>query len=310
MIYESNIISLLNEVLNQNARIRKGTEAVFFCPFCTHYKKKLEISLESGAWHCWVCSARGKNFVSLLKKLKANKSQFDRLYSITKQSPQMRRKKDEVSESVLSLPPEFHPLYNPLDSVEYQRALFYVKKRGVTPDDILRYNIGYCEGGEYRQRIIIPSYDSSGILNFFIARAYYDSIPFSHKGPPVSKNIIGFECFINWQYDGGISLCEGAFDAISIRKNAVPLFGKVMSDKLKETIVEQRVKRINMVLDNDAIKKALQNTKDLKKLGVSVHLVELEGKDPSKLGFEKVNKLIEESHPISLTDMIMYRLRE
>jgi hypothetical protein len=41
------------------------------------------------------------------------------------------------------------------------------------------------------------------------------------------KNIIGFENMINWNVP--IVLCEGAFDAIAIKRNAIPLFGKNIS---------------------------------------------------------------------------------
>ena len=74
----------------------------------------------------------------------------------------------------------------------------YIKNRGITNKDIIKYNIGYCEDGEYRNRIIIPSYDSNGNLNYFVGRDFYDS-KLKYKNPKVSKDIIGFDLFINWR---------------------------------------------------------------------------------------------------------------
>ena len=37
-------------------------------------------------------------------------------------------------------------------------------ERGLSFDDIIRYNLGYCLSGTYQNRIIIPSYDSDGQL--------------------------------------------------------------------------------------------------------------------------------------------------
>ena len=51
-------------------------------------------------------------------------------------------------------------------------------------------------------------------------------------GPKVSKDIIGFNLFINWNEP--IVIVEGAFDAIAVKRNAIPLFGKVILDKLFE----------------------------------------------------------------------------
>ena len=103
--------------------------------------------------------------------------------------------------------------------------------RGIRPADIVKYNIGYCEGGEYSNRIIIPSYDSEGVLNYFVSRAIYDG-PMKYKNPKVSKDVIGFDLFINWKEP--IVLCEGVFDAITIRRNAIPLFGKTIQKIRKQ----------------------------------------------------------------------------
>jgi DNA primase len=129
-----------------------------------------------------------------------------------------------------------------VDSPEYKNAMYYLKKRGLTRDDIVRYNIGYCEKGEYDGHVIVPSYDADGKLNFFMGRRYYNVervIP--HKKPEVPMNLIGFECFVN--YSEPLNLVEGVFDAIAVRVNAIPLFGKYMSAKLKEAIVLNNVKQ-------------------------------------------------------------------
>ena len=306
MLYESNILSLLNEVLGQNAHIRKGDEAVYFCPFCNHYKRKLEINLSGGNWHCWVCESRGKSYISFLRKIKAHRKYIEQCYTITGTKPRRRQKKEE-KETYVTLPAEFIPLWIPSTRSKYAHALNYLKNRKVTPYDILRYNIGYCEDGDYRNRIVIPSYDSKGQLNFFTSRAFYD-VPNPHKGPSVPKNFVGFECFINWMHP--VTVVEGAFDAIAIRKNAIPLFGKVFPDKLMERLVENHVGRVNMVLDNDAIKTAIRHTEELKKYGITVHLVRLDGKDPSKLGFDKINELIRESQPMTFRDLVYSKLYE
>ena len=90
-------------------------------------------------------------------------------------------------------------------------------KRGLRPEDIVKYNIGYCETGEYEDKIIIPSYDDDGKLNFFVGRSFYQS-KYKHKNPKVSKDIVGFDLLVNW--DIPLVLCEGAFDAIAIRRNS------------------------------------------------------------------------------------------
>ena len=125
--------------------------------------------------------------------------------------------------------------------------MHYLKKRRIGPKEILRYSIGYCESGIYSNRIIIPSYDSEGTLNFFVGRDFYSS-KMKYRNSPTTKDIIGFDLFINW--DEPIILCEGVFDAMAFKRNAIPLFGKTVMKTLQKKIIESRVKIIYLALLN------------------------------------------------------------
>jgi DNA primase len=185
----------------------------------------------------------------------------------------------------------------------------YLKDRQVTMDDIIRYNIGYCEEGIYKQRILVPSYDKDGNMNFFAARAYYEGNLCKYMLPPWSKDIVGFELFVNWHEP--ITLVEGTFDAIAVRNNAVPLFGTTLPFSLKLAVVTNKVRRVNIVLDNDALKQAVDifdRIEDLQTNKIDIHLIRLGKKDPSILGFEIINRMIDESKAFDFSDIIRARL--
>ena len=307
MLKESQLFSLLDKALNQCAYVRKGEEAVYFCPFCSHYKKKLEINVRTQEWHCWICNASGKSIRSLFYKLKLKESYFDELYKIV--GKHWIRPENEERPIDLSLPSEFIPLWKPSKSFDYGHAMSYLQDRRITMDDILRYNIGFCEQGEYRQRVLIPSYDKDGNVNFFAARAFHEGNTYKYMLSPWPKDIIGFELFINWQEP--ITLVEGTFDAISVRNNAIPLFGTTMTFALKLAIVTNKVKRVNIVLDNDALKQAVDifdRIEDLQTGIIDIHLISLGEKDPSVLGFDVVNELIEKSKAFEFSDIIKAKL--
>lgn len=306
MLKESQLFTLLDKVLNQSAYVRKGEEAVYFCPFCSHYKKKLEVNVRTQEWHCWICNSAGKSIRSLFYKLKAKESYFAELYKIIGVSWHPSENRAEYNQS-LSLPDEFVPLSKPSKSSAYGHAMSYLADRNVTMDDIIRYNIGYCEEGNYRQRVIVPSYDRDGNVNFFAARTYFNVDSYKYMLPPWPKNIIGFELFLNW--DEPITLVEGTFDAMAVRNNAIPLFGTTLTDDIRLGIVTNRVKRVNIVLDNDAIKQAIKMFDKIKKIqDIDIHLIELGEKDPSVLGFEAVNRLIDNSNPIEFSDILKAKL--
>ena len=64
-------------------------------------------------------------------------------------------------------------------------------------------------------------------------------------------------------------------------------------------IVESKVEKIYIALDDDAIEQAFKFCDILLNAGKEVYLVELDGKDPSELGFEKFTKLIQKVSPLT-----------
>ena len=188
-----------------------------------------------------------------------------------------------------------------------RQALAYLKQRGVTKADILRYNIGYCEGGVYDKMIIIPSYSHEGTLNYFMARNFDPHSYTKYKNPPMSKDMVPFELFINWS--SPLVLCEGPFDALAIKRNAIPLLGKHIQRELMKKIVTSEVKKIYIALDKDAQKDAVKFCEYLMNEGKEVYLVDLEDKDPSEMGFEAITNLIQNTQPLNEYDLMAKKLQ-
>ena len=290
------LIALLESVLNKG-KMTSNNNIAFNCPFCNHHKKKMEIDIVTQHWHCWVCNAAGRKLAVLFRKLNVQREKISKLIKLL-DDVEYRPTKTSTDTPVLHLPEGYRPLWE-LDSTspEYRNAVYYLKGRGIDIYDILRYRIGYCRKGLYSGKIIIPSYDENASLNYFVARAYYEEDKWKHKNPPTSKDIVGFELHINW--DMPIVLVEGAFDAIAIKRNAIPLFGKTISNTLKKRIVEKGVKQIYICLDQDAKKQALETAEYFMANGITVYFVDLEGDDPSEIGFEKITSEIQKTEILS-----------
>jgi len=299
-------LQILLESLLSRGRSLQNDEVAFNCTFCHHSKKKLQVNLRTQMWQCWVCGVKGRSIYHLFKKLKASTMHFEKLKDLTGYTPVTTAKKtyDE-----LSLPIEFKSFLQVESSnPEFWNAFSYLKKRGLTREDILRYNIGYCETGPYSKMVVIPSYDADGILNFFTGRSYYNDSTFKHKNPKVSKDIIGFELYIDWEYP--ITVVEGVFDALSVKRNAIPLFGKIVLEKLKKAVVQNNVKHINIALDKDARAKALQSCEYFINNGVSVNLIDLQEEDPSDLGFSRITSVIHESKALTTYQLMEMKMKE
>jgi len=189
--------------------------------------------------------------------------------------------KSTTADIKLYLPHEYQPLWKTQKSYAYLNAISYLKHRGIRSDDILRYRMGYCETGPYAGRIIVPSYDHTNQLNYFTARSFYDG-GMKYKNPPVTKNIVCFENMVNWKDQ--IILCEGMFDAISLRRNAIPLLGKTIPKNLEKALLQNKVKNVIIFLDEDAQSDAMKLEQYLKQYEIHVSVVLTKGKDASDIG--------------------------
>ena len=300
------LVNLLNRVLNNNGvKLKKQDEYMYWSPFITHHKRKLQINTQTGKWHCWVSNVGGRNFFQLFKKLSATKEQFDELVELVGEN-KFYKVKEEDKKNIVKLPDDFKPLWNGNDGIVKRHALTYLYKRGITDEDIIKYNIGYCDSGLYSNRIIVPSYDSNGRLNFFVGRDFYSS-KMKYKNSPTSKDIIGFDIFINW--DEPIILCEGVFDAMAFKRNAIPLFGKTVPKSLQKKIIEFGVKTLYLALDNDAMSDTIKITDMFLSEGIDVKIMVLKDKDPSELGFEKLLKSIQTTSTTKFSDLMKYKLK-
>jgi len=299
------IVNLLNRVLkSQGQQLTKENEYMWWSPFVNHHKPKLQVNVKNGKWHCWVSGQGGHNLFQLLKKVKASKKEFGELKELSddfsfEYVPTKQQNKD------VKLPDEYKPMWVKSNSPIYKHALKYLKSRNISEDDMIKYSIGYCEEGLYSNRIIIPSYDEEGKLNFFVGRDIFDS-KLKYRNSPTPKDIIGFELFVNWKEP--ILLVEGALDAISTKINSIPLFGKTIMNSLKRKILEKKVKTLYVALDNDAVKDSMKIVEELMNEGIKVHMIKMTEKDPNDIGYEKFTDIKNLTNETSFRELMKYKL--
>lgn len=304
------LLQLLESVLGKG-KSTSGDNIAFFSPFVSHYKPKLEININTtsqgeNTWHCWISDKKGRSIATLFKQLNLPKEKFEQLNKVIESSKYRIDTSTTTQQSVLQLPQEYRPLWIQKNTPDYKNAIHYLKNRGISIFDILKYRIGYCESGEYSGKIIIPSYDCNGQLNYFVSRAFYKADTQKHKNPKISKDVIGFDLLINWSQP--IILCEGAFDAIAVKRNAIPLFGKIIQPALQKKIIEQRVRNIYICLDADALKNAISIAEKFMSEGLNVYFVQLQNEDASELGFKRINEIIENTDVLTFERLMQLKM--
>ena len=301
------VVSTLSNALGSYSNLR-GNELAFYCPFCNHHKQKLQVNTETQKWHCWTCNSGGKKLTSLLKRLDVDRKTISIIREIYGDSHYNPQNEDEGTKVYIQLPKEFISLneeprgFNP----EYKHAIHYLNERGITQNEIIKYNIGYCKDGLYSRRVIVPSYNCDGQLNYFVSRSYYSEEKMKYKNPPISKNVICLESQINWNEP--IILCEGVFDAITIKRNAIPLLGKFPSKLLVEKIFMSGVSDIIISLDNDAINEALKAAEYFRKQGINVKMMYLKDKDAAEIGYDKFYEELKKTKEFSSDELLLNKI--
>jgi len=301
------VVSTLSNALGSYSNLR-GNELAFYCPFCNHHKQKLQVNTETQKWHCWTCNSGGKKLTSLLKRLDVDRKTISIIREIYGDSHYNPQNEDEGTKVYIQLPKEFISLneepkgFNP----EYKHAIHYLNERGITQNEIIKYNIGYCKDGLYSRRVIVPSYNYDGQLNYFVSRSYYSEEKMKYKNPPISKNVICLESQINWNEP--IILCEGVFDAITIKRNAIPLLGKFPSKLLVEKIFMSGVSDIIISLDNDAINEALKAAEYFRKQGINVKMMYLKDKDAAEIGYDKFYEELKKTKEFSSDELLLNKI--
>jgi DNA primase len=305
----SNLVkSLLDVHLGKGKIISKG-DVAYYCPICKHKNAKLMVNVKTGNYNCFTCHPKttGKSPVSLLKKIGSPSEAIIEMKGYFVNDTTLIKAEEEVK--LVHLPKEFINLIDTSDTcLEKRQAVTYLKKRGVSSIDIVKYNIGYCKTGRYRNKVIIPSYNSNGRLNYFIARSFEKEPKLKIDSPECKKSeLIGFEYYINWNTP--VILCEGIFDAMAIKRNAIPLFGKTISKALMIKLLQSDVETVYLALDDDAIRESIDHAQKLLDLGKEVYIIKLEGKDPSELGFENMISCLQLAKPLTATDLLLLKMQ-
>jgi DNA primase len=248
------LLELIEEVLGEPRKVYDSKlQYGYNCIECDEGRGKgnLEVSLEKYVYHCWSCGISGP--IGKLFDEYGNKK-LKKTYLLIR--PEELRV-EEKKKNILRLPQgytkvlEASPVYPP-----HKEAFNYLKSRGITDEICERCNIGLTTTGDFQGRIIIPSYDKDGKLNYFIARSWNTRAKMKYKNPVCEKDQIIFnENLINWDED--IYLVEGAFDSIFV-KNSIPMLGKHLSELLFTNLYNKAKKNVIICLDGDAFNNAVE----------------------------------------------------
>jgi hypothetical protein len=237
-------------------------------------KLKLVIKLDDEKYHCWVCDIRGVGVARLFKKYVPTHFDESKKYFNNK-----RIKSDivEVVDETVKLPNGFKLLATSVNAKDpdTKAVVRYLYSRGLTESDLWRYKFGTCTSGAHRRRVIFPSFDSDGALNYWSSRTIdNDKLP-KYKNVKAKRNEIIFND-LNIEWNKPLVLVEGPFDLVKCAVNSTCLLGSVLDEKfaLFHKIVINKTPVI-LALDADANDKSHKIANKLYEFGIDVNVMPL-----------------------------------
>lgn len=284
-------------------------EALFFCCFCKHHKKKLSVNLVSGVYKCWVCGRSGRSLRFLLKPF-CSEEEIKSVHKLFKGIV-----KEQKFDFIPTLPQGFIPLVENQHLAAAQPFFNYLFRRGVKEEQILQFKLGVTFNDEkFKRRVIFPSFDASGFLNFVIGRSLDDTAFRKYDNIDVPRgwknNIILNE--LNIDFDKPLVIVEGFFDLFNAGDNATFLAGNdlSMNSKLFAKIVEHQTK-IYLALDSDATKFQFRLANKFFKHNIAVYLVSMgEYKDPGSVSKEQFQQKLDEAKLFTEKDYMLLKVHE
>ena len=264
------IYNILKEILGESKQggyDRGISQYQFNCKSCEEEKGfnsnsyNFEVSLSLGRTHCWRCGFSGP--ISRVIREYGGTELLKEYYAAVKDIRESRYYDiglfKDISDGAylndyIRLPETFTKI--DLKTCRKRKLLEYLEKRKITQDIIDLRNIGYTtwdeERWQLRDRIIIPSYDSAGDLNYWVGRDFTGNPKkMKYWNSKNDKNEIVFqESLIQW--DATIYLCEGAVDALTY-PNAISLLGKSLTKNTKtyQELYNKAKANIVICLDGD-----------------------------------------------------------
>ena len=233
MISLSERLSLLQKAFGKCVLSRDSTNVAIRCvnPECGSRsdtsKLKLVIKLNNELYHCWVCGIKGRSVLPLFQKYAP--AHVGRAKDIFSKTSLKAVQVDDTPQEV-ELPNGFLLLAKNLHSKDPDvRAIFrYLSSRGITERELWRFKLGTSKSGKCRRRVIFPSLDIEGKINYWVARAIDEDRKPKYLNSKTAKKLVIFS-EADLDFKKQLTIVEGPFDLVRCNDNTTCILGSSLS---------------------------------------------------------------------------------
>lgn len=289
-----------------------GHELVIDCPQCFETegkKEKLWVNTDKRTAICYFCN-EGYSVLGLVglledttNKLKiievlrdhsrssANgiRAEIDALIQQLSAAYQDTWKDEKLP--AIALPDHFIPAF------QQTKLPPYFKERGISMKRAIKYNLGWCDGGYYENRLIVPVLQHDRLVT--VHSRYMEKTPpkgvkkvLYPKATKTSRMLFNYDVA---KKQRRLVLCEDVFSAMAVGKSGVGTFGTSISKYQLALMLASAAEEIVIFWDLDALDKAYEEADRLSEYW-PVRVVKLpDERDPDEHRRADLERMIERS---------------
>lgn len=284
------------------------THYILKCPMCS--KEKLYIDKEKHLFICFRCGIKGgaTTLITYLKNISYSEAsrlfygerrvgiELDEEFFKILDDIHYKLKEKNKKQKIIYLPNNCHPIsfYNENDDV-----YIYLKNRDITSLHNVLFDIGYSS---LLNRVIFPIFYNYELVGWQ-ARAIYDE-----QAPKILNNTGFVKSNYLYNYDTvkninvkNIILTEGIIDCIKANDilPSIAIFGKTISQKQLNFIIELGLDKIYIGLDPDAKRQSENIAQKLKGFINNVFILDIpENRDLGDSSMKEIKEYIQNSKKI------------
>ncbi len=316
---------LLNKLWPGHLTERGGQEHLVQCPFCGEDSGKCSVNVKKNVFQCWVCENSGgvrrflwhlktqkiirrKDFDIVVAKLGYRGSMaFSSLATPVREEEEQKHLWTEKEPCVFPKGVRYieHMGDTGIEGRMKKQVTRYLAKRGLSPEDISRFNLHACAvfGTRYYGHIFFPVMDVYGRqmvfwttrTTFKVAKGPKSLHSHSYYTRYSAQDILFNQHLI--QRGKPVAVCEGPFDALTVCKYVMPavaVLGKKIH-RVHQVILRKRSpKGVYLCFDPEA-RREMEYAAQTMLPSLRVRMVALQGGDPNEISVGALKRSFREA---------------
>ena len=282
-------------------RLRKDEYQIRECPYCGNPKSNCEVNVDKLVFKCWACGVGGT--------IRGLFLDFGLPVGTLPDTPLGRRELLVFEREPVKMPAEAIEMFGS-DKPLAEFALQYLgMTRGMTREEIHRYQIRYAFEGQYKRRVIWPLYEGDELV-YFVARRFMRNAGRPYDYPEHRRRGIA-PIYTGTTERLTLVLVEGVFEIPKIQRlgySVMPLLGAEINPAQVAKVRRRNFKRYIVFLDRDAAKKSIEIAKRLRMERLDAYHVYTDGPDSDDLEEPELKHILDNPRVPGIHATVLARL--